>query len=369
MQSSPMALSSAQDNGMTLKNASLEIEIKKSDVPATTKSDPANDEAATNVAHDREATAWTSPFFVNSTDKEYRGRLQPIVLGKYKLIFFTVAKNGCSVWKMLFRRMEGYDDWNVQGTRLVHVKKNNGLKYLSSYSIEEANAFFNSPEWTIAMFLRDPFERFASAYLDKARKPMYMKRCCASLRMPDCAQIAASSPDGFFEVASRCRDNHWEPQSKRLSQKYWQKINFVGRFETLPNDAEKLLRRIGAWEEFGVSGWGANGTEHIFSEKASIGRKHATNAKDKYTQLLDPPASPLMKKLAYFYREDFTHPILNFTLDPNTSLTTEEREMLARNLGKLDRNSNQADAQMQAFRMAAAKWKPKQTLAAPVPTN
>jgi hypothetical protein len=38
----------------------------------------------------------------------------PIVIEKYKLIFFTLPKCGCTVWKQLFRRMMGYSDWSTQ---------------------------------------------------------------------------------------------------------------------------------------------------------------------------------------------------------------------------------------------------------------
>jgi hypothetical protein len=39
------------------------------------------------------------------------GNSSPIVIEKYKLIFFTIQKTGCTVWKQLSRRMMGLEDW------------------------------------------------------------------------------------------------------------------------------------------------------------------------------------------------------------------------------------------------------------------
>jgi hypothetical protein len=34
-----------------------------------------------------------------------------IVIEKCKLIFYTTPKIGCTVWKQLFRRIMGFEDW------------------------------------------------------------------------------------------------------------------------------------------------------------------------------------------------------------------------------------------------------------------
>ena len=75
----------------------------------------------------------------------------PIVLEEYKLIFFTVAKVGCTVWKQLFRRMMGYSNWKSWNWK-THDPNINGLIYLYHYSLEEANYMLQSPEWTKAIF-------------------------------------------------------------------------------------------------------------------------------------------------------------------------------------------------------------------------
>lgn len=82
----------------------------------------------------------------------------PIVIESHKLLFFTIPKVGCTIWKQLFRRMMNYSDWTSQDydTHQPHNPEINGLKYLYSYTLEEASIMMTSPDWTRAMMVRDP---------------------------------------------------------------------------------------------------------------------------------------------------------------------------------------------------------------------
>ena len=75
----------------------------------------------------------TSGFLVQRNDFIYQklpGESAPIVMEEFKLIFFAQAKVACTTWKMLFRRMMGYEDWRSVTQGLPHVPSKNGLKYL-----------------------------------------------------------------------------------------------------------------------------------------------------------------------------------------------------------------------------------------------
>jgi hypothetical protein len=93
----------------------------------------------------------------------------PIVLEDYKVVFFTTAKVGCTVFKQLFRRMLGIPQW--QDVNLPHLipwnPEVNGLRYLYHYNRTAASHMMTAPDWTRAIFVRDPKTRFLSAYLDK----------------------------------------------------------------------------------------------------------------------------------------------------------------------------------------------------------
>jgi hypothetical protein len=230
----------------------------------------------------------------------------PVVIESHKLIFFTVAKNSCTVWKQLFRRMMGYRDWQVgEGVDMIPWNpEKNGLKYLYDYDRETASEMMESLEWTKAIFVREPKERFVSAFLDKAFHKNFVGNACCSTTW-DCVKQARSSPSGFLDVIRHCSNPHWNPQSSFIPAKYWPYINFVGHMETLQEDARRLLTGIGAWEEFGKSGYGQDGTEPIFTTKAVV--KHATNAKGRIKQYI---SQELEERLDEFYADDYKHPVL-----------------------------------------------------------
>jgi len=238
----------------------------------------------------------------------------PIVLEEFKLVFFTSAKVGCTVWKQLFRRMMGHRDWDIEELEklLPWNPEINGLKYLYDFDRELASKMMTSPEWTRAIFVRDPKERFLSAYLDKAvsHKTYLREKCCDY--SGNCVNSAKASPEGFLNVARFCDDAHWRPQSRRMQDKYWSYVNFVGHMENVAEDSKQLLRKIGAWDAYGKTGWGKDGKETVFQAKAGgAGRHHATDARNKLRSYLTPE---LEQRIEEFYADDFLHPILNLTL-------------------------------------------------------
>jgi hypothetical protein len=244
----------------------------------------------------------------------------PIVIEKYKLIFFTVPKAGCTVWKLLFRRIMGYADWQTVdwNTMLPHHPERNGLKYLYDYSMEEASAMLTSSQYTKAIFVRDPKERLLSAYLDKALRNNgdYVRARCCYL-YGKCVPHAQESLEGFLNLTASCDDIHWRPQGKRMESKYWPYLNFVGHLETAQADAKRLLQSLRdvdgkttAWNLYGSSGWGTFGNQSMF--ESCDGREHDTNAdsqvKAYYTSL------SFEQRVEQFYQSDYTNPKLNITL-------------------------------------------------------
>lgn len=111
--------------------------------------------------------------------------VSPVVVEEYKLIFFTVPKTGCTVFKQLFRRMMGYQDWpNDRQPDMPHNPQVNGLKYLAQFPMRTVKHMLTSPDWTRAIFVRDPKERVLSSYLDKAlhENGTHVKRKCCGIK-------------------------------------------------------------------------------------------------------------------------------------------------------------------------------------------
>ena len=229
----------------------------------------------------------------------------PIVLKKYKLIFFTIPKVGCTVFKQLFRRMAGYPNWRkLGGSGMPHNPHVNGLKYLYNYSINEATSMLKAEDWTRAIFVRDPKERFVSAYLDKAVRKggMYVNRHCC----PSCGN-ESSTLVGFLGVMQQCVDPHWMPQSNRMERRFWETINFVGHIETAAADAKELLERLGAWEDFGITGWGSSGEESIFQSLSNV--KHSTAAVTRLLEFFDNNTESLANE---YYKDDYANEKMGF---------------------------------------------------------
>lgn len=240
--------------------------------------------------------------------------MSPIVVEDFKLIFFTIPKVGCTVWKQLFRRMMGLPDWRHQDEEegVPHSPYTNGLKYLYNYTLEEASRMMTDPEWTRAIMVRDPKHRFLSAFLDKAMGNYHkhiIKRCC-----PDesCVEGATESLGGFLRLAQRCEDGHWKPQHLRMESKFWPYVDHVGHVENAAHDARELLERVGAWESHGMSGWGPYHNQSIFESKDGEGGagNHATWSQWKVWKWYTPETEALVES---FYQSDYENPLFNFT--------------------------------------------------------
>lgn len=221
----------------------------------------------------------------------------PIVIEKYKLIFFSMPKIGGTIWKQACRRMMGLRDWHEIGgdKGLPHDPEKNGLKYLYDYPIGEAEAMFKSEEWTKAIFTRSPKDRFLSVYNEMSHDwEQVDRRCCP--HEPGCS-TALQTISGLLDLAENCYSAHWIPITNRMEEKYWPYINFVGLLENAREDSQKLLEKIGAWDEIGKFGWGESGIDRIFADD--------TNAYDAVLQALSMYNPVVDKKLDEFYKVDF----------------------------------------------------------------
>eukprot|EP00980_Cylindrotheca_fusiformis_P014594 scaffold3955_cov160-Cylindrotheca_fusiformis.AAC.14 len=239
----------------------------------------------------------------------------PVVVKQFKLLFFTIPKVGCTTWKLLFRRMKGRKNWKKQDGGLPHNPKLNGLDYLNRANITFAKQVMLDPTWTKAIFVRDPKQRFLSAYLDKAvgdGSKFIQQKCCrdgSKLQQTQCVENGRKSMASFLSMIHTCHDDHWALQSRRVEPKYWKYINFVGHLETMAEDGERLLRKIGAWDLYGSSGWGPYGNASMFDRLSQKSQNHFTGSESKAKNLYSPA---LERQVEQFYFEDYASPIFGF---------------------------------------------------------
>jgi Sulfotransferase family len=249
----------------------------------------------------------------------------PIVIESHKLIFFTVAQAGCTVWKQLFRRMARLPDWKSQDSEklLPHDPKRNGLKYLYDYTPEEASTMMTSPDWKRAMMVREPKLRFLSTFIDKVianDQKHIQNKCC-----PDryCVEDAQTIP-GFLDLCYGCQDEHWMSQHDRIDEKYWPYMDYVLQFENATVDSKRLLSDIGAWDDYGKSGWGKDDKLSMFQTNEKYGTGDRSVFEQWQIFLWYTPETE--KQVEEFYRDDYSNPLFNFTRGTCLTCLANEEE-------------------------------------------
>ena len=123
-------------------------------------------------------------------------------------------------------------------------------------------------------------------------------------------------------VAETCDNEHWGVQSERVPDKIWRLINFVGYMDTLQEDAQRLLTQVGAWDPYGATGWGPNGTHAMFQDPhATLSNNHVTQA---YTRMRHYYTAAMERGIEQRYQADYDNPV--FQLPRRQIFTNKAKE-------------------------------------------
>ncbi|XP_070533181.1 carbohydrate sulfotransferase 11-like isoform X3 [Ptychodera flava] len=176
---------------------------------------------------------------------------QALVSDEYKVIFCPVAKAANSNWRRIFLYLNDI----IEDPMSLHE---NVYKYryrtLSFYN--ERGRAERLHSYTKFMFARNPFSRFLSAYRDKFEKKQSSKLAGFGIYDKRIKKIAGSdnitSPDRpTFEEFVKYRiqakyasNEHWALMG-RLCSPCSVNYNYIGTFETLNEDADFILKKIG----------------------------------------------------------------------------------------------------------------------------
>lgn len=191
---------------------------------AKTSSDEAADDEFDSTPQEKSVSSAEQPqqhVLIHKDDYIYKRDLNlfdaaPIIMPEYKLVFFSIPKVACTTFKFLFRRMMGIKDWDNQDFKLIlpHNPQYNNLKYLWDYDLEQANEMMTSPEWTRAIFVREPKQRLLSAFLDKAIGDdgwHVLKTCCHEAL--DCKGIEGKDVKDLVEM---CHLDAWDSRHNKI---------------------------------------------------------------------------------------------------------------------------------------------------------
>lgn len=176
---------------------------------------------------------------------------------RHKLLYCEVPKAGCSNWKRVLMVLAGV----ASSTRDINhdaVHYSNHLKRLDSFDRRAIAERLRS--YTKVLFIREPMERLVSAFRDKFESPnsyyhpVFGKPIISKYRV-NASKTALRTGSGVtFQEFIRYlldvhrpvgMDIHWEPVSQLCSPCLLD-YDFIGKFETLEEDANFLLRRTGA---------------------------------------------------------------------------------------------------------------------------
>eukprot|EP00977_Amphora_coffeiformis_P018225 scaffold6318_cov155-Amphora_coffeaeformis.AAC.1 len=95
-----------------------------------------------------------------------------------------------------------------------------------------------------------------------------------------------------------------------MERKYWPHVTSILHLNDAAGDARRLLEQVGAWDEFGASGWGSDGKASIFG--TSVTTRHMTNASELVGFYYDTPA--LVKQVEFLFAKDYKHKLLGFKI-------------------------------------------------------
>ena len=144
----------------------------------------------------------------------------------------------------------------------IHDRRN--FRFLADYPTDIANRMLRT--YFKFLFVREPFERFLSAYIDKFyhRKPDFMSLYGKIIKRSLATGVNVKDQNVTFDefvnyvlsIGGGYWNEHWQTYDK-LCRPCAIDYDFVGRFENLELEAPYALR---------VSGINKNGTKIVFPE-------------------------------------------------------------------------------------------------------
>jgi len=170
-----------------------------------------------------------------------------IVIEKLKLVFCFIPKVSCTTWKGVLYRAEN------QGRQITSNPHRKSLfSWLKDYNVAERKEILRN--YYKAMFVREPFERLASAYRDKVNK-VWFKRFVISNKTSEELKKEAAVPFSTFIKSVLASNATTFPDRGYIEDQHWRSYeqicpcevdyDFIGHFENLSEEAPQLLKIIG----------------------------------------------------------------------------------------------------------------------------
>ena len=167
----------------------------------------------------------------------------------HNYMYVEVPKVGCSTIKATLQKFEwGRPDYIWHSFDDVHQRELSPL--LTPRAVLDFTERLNSGCWFQFCFVREPFSRLLSVYLDKMCTPSSHRESFQNFRRENGLTPLSdiTFEDFVFTISAQNyaeMDNHWVPQHVLLCYERMQ-YDFVGRLENFEEDFKSVLSRIGA---------------------------------------------------------------------------------------------------------------------------
>lgn len=210
---------------------------------------------------------------------------------KYKYIYVETAKVGCSTIKDTLQRIElDYPDLVRDDFEDIHLRNCSPL--LTPSQTCGLDRLLNNPDFFVFCFVRNPYTRLLSVYLDKIVKGFPQKRIILAAMGEDPSDLSKSvSFQDFVDVI--CEQDvsqmnpHWRIQ---YYQTFQDSINydFIGRLERFQDDFDYVMRSI------------KDDSSDCFRSE----RRHATNSNELLSEFYN---NEIQDKVFNKYKIDFEY--------------------------------------------------------------
>jgi hypothetical protein len=208
---------------------------------------------------------------------------------RFRYVFIEVPKVACSSIKLTLQRAE-LDDPTFQREDFedLHLRRFSPL--LRPDQVGNLRRLLEAPDFVRFCFVRNPFTRLLSCYLDKIvgnrpQKQSVLRQLGRFTQDMDAPVTFAEFVDAVAAQPDAVKDPHWAVQWQHTLQGRIA-YEMIGRYETFEQDFRTILDRIGI----------DHGRYHATE------RRHATSAARKLTDHYDVR---MIEQVRRVYREDF----------------------------------------------------------------
>lgn len=177
-----------------------------------------------------------------------------IYLEDKNCIFTYIPKVACTNFKVAIRKSMGFE--NFKDTAIAHSRKDSGILYLNNHP--KTDSVINCVNVKKYTCVRNPFSRILSAYLNKVEsRKNIVSEDYFSIVVKSIREHSKDESVSFLDFLTWLKtgpkwlttDEHWRLQTSMLNMDIID-YNFIGRFENLAVDGQKLLDLMGIDDAF-----------------------------------------------------------------------------------------------------------------------